>query len=186
MCWKWSNRKCETASSVYLYQEGYMMPRFQPPCINPTAASIFFNSLSPCLWIHLSHCLPERILCWCFCYASRTFSPLNLDFSLDGESLMDLIPRSCKFPLNVVHHAQVLSMESLQREGVISEPFRPDSGRQPITAVWQEEKLLELSRNISLTRIWSCRAESLMMLSVKWCFQGLYLSTSLLKNLLLY
>ncbi|XP_075893208.1 protein CFAP20DC isoform X2 [Nelusetta ayraudi] len=52
------------------------------------------------------------------------------DLSLDGENLMDLIPRSCKFPLDVVHYTQVLSMESLQKEGVISEPFRPDSASE--------------------------------------------------------
>lgn len=106
-------------------------------------------------------------------------SLLNLDLYLDGKNLMDLIPRSCKFPLAVVHYTQVLSMESLQKEGVISEPFRPDSGRQPITGVWQERKLLEVWETFPSPGFCGCCAESLMMLSVKWCFQGLYFSISL-------
>lgn len=163
------------------------MSHFKPPCINPTAPSIFFFKLTPptpptplsmCLSFSLFTCMYSMLvlLLW-FSHVSL----LNLDLYLDGKNLMDLIPRSCKFPLAVVHYTQVLSMESLQKEGVISEPFRPDSGRQPITGVWQEKKLLEVLRNISLAGIWSCCAESLMMLSVKWCFQGLYFSVSLLK-----
>lgn len=141
---KGSHRKNLQLLQVRTSIRGHPMSHFKPPCINPTALAISFFSTAlsfPLSLSFFSSLFHLCILCECFIQWFSHVSLLNLDLSLDGENLMDLIPRSCKFPLDVVHYTQVLSMGSLQKEGIISELFRPDSGRQPITGVWQEKKL---------------------------------------------
>lgn len=115
--------------------------------------SALMLEITQCHFLNQPH-LPSFLFCFLSLftyvfYASAYsrglhISLLNLDLSLDGENLMDLIPRSCKFPLDVVHYTQVLSMESLQKEGVISEPLRPDSGRQPIAQFDRRKTLISL------------------------------------------
>ncbi|KAM8756571.1 protein CFAP20DC [Acanthopagrus schlegelii] len=55
---------------------------------------------------------------------------LNDDMFLSGDSLVDLIPRSCQFPPDVCHVTQVLNMENVQkadmRAGLLSTDCVPD------------------------------------------------------------